>query len=505
MDKNDVLIIRCDADAKIGIGHLMRCLALAQTWKKQGGRVIFLSNCNNSFLLQKIHILGFELMAIRNAHPHPDDLNRVMDLLNNIRIRVQSHKKEPWVVLDGYHFDSQYQHALYESNYHLLVVDDYNHQPNYFADIILNQNMGSEKITYHCPKKTSLLLGTSFIMLRDEFIRARSKRKQAISLKKIIISFGGSDPKNLTPKAIAALNQIEKTKFKIRVLLGPENKCASQVKEHASGSHHEFEFITSFDDMPSHFIWTDLAITAGGSTCWEMSYMGVPMLIIKTADNQKAIVDELSLYGAGIKISGADDFPQTQLITTIETILHDVQIIHRLSEKARLLVDGKGTQKIISKMIIGDIFLKPVKKDQKALLWEWVNESTVRQSAFNSGEINRQEHETWFRTVLNSEEVVQLIAFGKKHRPIGQIRFNFNGCFAETDYSIDKDFRGLGLGSTLLILGLNYLMKNHTGITTVAAKVKKDNQSSNKSLRNAGFTLVKERENYDIWQYLLKK
>ncbi|HEX3049551.1 MAG TPA: hypothetical protein VHP83_02770, partial [Aggregatilineaceae bacterium] len=117
--KNDLtghyLTIRADATVQMGSGHIMRCLAVAQAWRARGGDVTFLSACENAGLRQRIEQAGCAFVAIPKPHPDPGDLTTTLDFL----------AKQPqpqWMVLDGYHFTSDYQAAMRGTR--RLVMDD---------------------------------------------------------------------------------------------------------------------------------------------------------------------------------------------------------------------------------------------------------------------------------------------------------------------------------------------------------------------------------------------
>ncbi|SVE20066.1 uncharacterized protein METZ01_LOCUS472920, partial [marine metagenome] len=123
------LFIRTDASNSIGIGHLMRCLVLARAFKKQGGKVTFISACKNNMLRKRITDEGFKLVDIENSYPKMFDLETTLLTINN------SHSSNKWIVIDGYHFDTYYQQSIKNNDNRLLVIDDTAHLNRYVADI----------------------------------------------------------------------------------------------------------------------------------------------------------------------------------------------------------------------------------------------------------------------------------------------------------------------------------------------------------------------------------
>ena len=132
------LIIRADATVKIGTGHVMRCIALAQAWQGCGGKVTFLRYCDSIPLKERIRNEGFEFIAIKKPHPDPSYLNQTLTVLTNKTTQTNS----IWVVIDGYHFTPKYQKAIRDAGKTfsiedvLAVMDDHPHLHSINAYIV---------------------------------------------------------------------------------------------------------------------------------------------------------------------------------------------------------------------------------------------------------------------------------------------------------------------------------------------------------------------------------
>ncbi len=164
-------MLRTDGGPRIGTCHVMRCIALAQAWQEQGGNVTFPSHCDSANLKQRIIDEDFDFINIEKPCPHPDDLTQTLNVLKSHApclprlpcrwgpsywggILAQwntnsipsgrrlfhwgSMPHALWLALDGYHFTSDYQKAIRENGYRLLVIDDMAHLDHYHADILLN-------------------------------------------------------------------------------------------------------------------------------------------------------------------------------------------------------------------------------------------------------------------------------------------------------------------------------------------------------------------------------
>ena len=189
--KNNHLFIRTDADSKVGHGHLMRCLALAQCWKRIGGRTTFIAKFDSDVLCDRIISEGFDIIRLERSFPDPSDLE--------ITEHVLKKSNGSWLVCDGYHFDSQYHRNVKKGGYRLLVIDDTAHLSHYYADILLNQNGHSKELFYSYEKHTSLLLGSKYVLLRREILNKKNFLNSTCrKVRKILITMGGSDSSNQT-------------------------------------------------------------------------------------------------------------------------------------------------------------------------------------------------------------------------------------------------------------------------------------------------------------------
>ena len=358
---NKYLIIRADASTRIGTGHIMRCIALAQAWQDRDGDVTFLSYCDSETLCQRIIDEDFDLIPIEKTHPEPYDLNSTLKVLS-----AMSHDLSatiPWLVIDGYHFTPDYQKAIRENSYRLLVIDDMDHLNHYHADILLNQNIYASSLHYSCDKDTLKLLGCEYVLLRREFLKYKDWiRKIPEKAKKFLVTMGGGDPDNVTLKVIRALNNLDDHDIEVKIIVGPANLNINSLEKELRLSPFTFQLLLNVSNMPELMAWADIAISAGGSTCWEMAFMGLPNLIVTLADNQAGIAEGLGKAGAGIDLGWHEDISIKQCTQAVKEILQDKNKRSCLSEQGQKIVNRKGKQKIISAMLAGQMKPRAVQK-----------------------------------------------------------------------------------------------------------------------------------------------
>lgn len=342
------LYIRADADSQIGTGHVMRCFALAQEWQMQGGQVTFISHCESDTLRKRLIEEGMDFIAIEKTHPDPGDLENTMMVLDNVS--KQNQKSRTWIVIDGYHFDSSYQKRLKEADYKILWIDDYGHADHYYADLVLNQNIYADEFSYtHREPYTRLLLGTCYVLLRSEFKKWQGWQREIPTVaRKVLVTLGGSDPDNVTLKVIQALKQVNISGMEARIVVGPYNPHYSAL-ERVIADHADFQLITNASNIPELMASADIAVSAGGSTCWELSFIGTPFLIVVIAHNQLQTALHLTMNNMTRIINFQDDV-SSDLMSSLESVLKDKNLRRKWFQQISAMIDGNGANRVVSAM-----------------------------------------------------------------------------------------------------------------------------------------------------------
>ncbi|MCL1491736.1 MAG: UDP-2,4-diacetamido-2,4,6-trideoxy-beta-L-altropyranose hydrolase [Pseudanabaena sp. Salubria-1] len=339
------IVIRADASDLIGTGHVMRCLALAQGWQDQGGKAIFvLANKSPELearlLSEKMIILYLSVKA--GCH---EDAHQTVDFTQQFAAQ--------WVVVDGYHFGAEYQKVIKDFGTRLLFIDDYGHADYYYADLVLNQNIAANQDLYiNRETYTKLLLGTEYALLRREFWKWRDWQRVVNPIaSKILITLGGSDPDNVTLKVIQALNLLNKDNLEVNVVIGGSNPHYECLQREAADASSAISLHRNVSNMPELMAWADMAIAAGGSTNWELAFMGLPSIVIAIADNQKAIAAELDRQGVIINLGWHQDVTIEQIGLRLRELIGDRHKREDMSQKGRKLVDGNGASRVASQML----------------------------------------------------------------------------------------------------------------------------------------------------------
>jgi UDP-2,4-diacetamido-2,4,6-trideoxy-beta-L-altropyranose hydrolase len=480
------LIIRADSTSGIGTGHIMRCIALGQAWQKNAGYVLFVSHCENKKLQRRILEEGFGFVSMEQSHPDPDDLKQVLSILQNVR----NSDIESWLVLDGYHFDPDYQRSVRECGYRLLLIDDYNHLCRYHADIILNQNIHAELLNYTCDDDTMLLLGLKYVMLRNEFLDLEFKERHIPDVaRRILVTLGGADKENVTLKVICALNRLKLSDLETKVIVGPANPHRRAIEEELERTQLSYGVFNTAENMSSLMSWADLAVSGGGSTCWELAYIGVPSVIMVLSENQQNVASGLDRVGVAKYMGYHSEVKADEITRMLKRLIFDREKRLMMSTLGRGLVTGSGRKRVIEAMDHTAIFLREVKENDCRLLWEWANDRFTRAMSFNSKPISLKTHEDWFYSKIRDPKCFFLIAENKNGRPIGQIRFDPDGDEALVSVSLEPKFRGYGLGGEFIRRACGKFI-DETKVEKIRALIKKSNKASIGAFEKGGFSIV---------------
>ncbi len=500
------LLFRTDASVRMGTGHVMRCLALAQAWQDAGGRAVFAMAEATPAIQARLGGQSCEIIGV--THP----AGSMADSHQLSAYAVE--RNADWVVVDGYQFGSEYQRRLKEAGARVLFLDDYGHCEHYFADLVLNQNAGfDESIYQHREAYTRLLLGPSYCLLRREFSVWRNwKRELAPTCSHLLVLMGGSDPDNLSARVIQSLRLAETEGIGTTIVVGGSSPHFSALEEEAARSGQKITVLRDAADMPGLMAAADVAVSAAGSTCWELCLLGLPALLIDVAANQTALARELDRQGCAIHV-GNHQFTSETLASKLRQLVNSFELRMSLSQRARRLVDGAGASRVVDALrggISGDPSRRPAtdggphvhapnlrmrraRPEDARLLWEWVNDPEVRQASFSSAQIAWETHVDWFSNRLDSRDCLLLIA-ENDGSPCGQIRFEASGDGEwDVGVSVPKGRRGLGLASQIIATGAQQLLAEHHG-TRIHAYVKAANQASIRAFERAGFRRIGSEE-----------
>lgn len=494
------LLVRADASTRIGTGHIMRMLALAQQWRQRGGTARFICCECPKGLKTRIEKEGFSFHAVRAVAGSSADLQYFLEILER--------EEKSVVALDGYHFDVEYQRKVKSLAGCVLVLDDFGHLGEYCCDILLNQNPTAANLNLGARAGGAIVLeGPAYALIREEYFRyPGQKQLPADRPLNLLVTLGGSDPNNMTQEVLHALEGLKSRISKLHVLIGAANPHQNQLRSHMLNLPFPSQLLVNVTDMPAELAWADAAICAGGSTCWEMGYMGVPVAVVTLAENQHSIGTALEKMGAAALLGCHQELTRDSLTAGIARFLCDNSLREQISEKLHSLIDGRGASRVVANLQSLDIILSPATEEDSRRIWELANDPTVRRASFRSEPIPWAQHGVWYRQKLKEPGAHILIASDRMGIFIGVVRFEPDQAVARISIAVDPAARGAGTGTAMIISGCKWMFKN-TDISRINAYIRPENKASRSAFQTAGFQFVSEASPHDqnALRYVLEK
>ena len=325
----------------MGIGHVMRTLALAQAWQDAGGTCAFAMIEPPAGIAARLGHEGMKVVPLSALPGSDDDARQTIELSQK--------QNAAWVVVNGYQFGGNYQRLIKESGLRLLVLDDYGHAEHYWADLVLNQNLHADESSYRSREPyTRLLLGVRFALLRREFVKWQGWRREIPALaRKVLIALGGGDPDNVTLRMMQALERIDIPDLETVVLAGATNCHYAELQAAAKCGRVKTRVESNASDVPSLMAWANVALGAAGSTSWERAFMGLPSLVVVLAANQEPLARDLAATGVVNDLGSHERLDVGGLADRLSRLLQSPSQRRGMADAGKRLIDGDGSRRAL--------------------------------------------------------------------------------------------------------------------------------------------------------------
>ena len=333
-----MIIIRADANEKIGTGHVMRCLSIADAFSRKNKDVLFVTSDHTPD--EMIRRRGYDSLC----------LDAVWDKINREDSVDIAEKYSPELLIaDSYFVGDDYFKRL-GGKVRTAYIDDLNFSPR-GVEYLINYNVFARASDYPSYEgtKTELLLGPSYAPLRSEFQKVGEHAIKPVS--DIFVSAGGSDPEMITERIMARICcRRKKTVFHFIVGgLNPRieeiNKLAREYKNavlHVDEKH-----------MAVVMKKCDMAVSASGSTLYELCACGVPTVTYTLADNQLMLADGFRKRGLALNAGDCrnNDAFIDGLVACIDSLAGDPDLRGDMSLRMQKSVDGYGADRLAETLL----------------------------------------------------------------------------------------------------------------------------------------------------------
>lgn len=331
-----MILVRADANEIIGTGHLMRCLSIARAFADKGEDVRFITADHKGDSL--IHSRGFESLCLESEY-------NAMDSEDIVPV-IEEYKPE-LLIVDSYFVTKEYFDRV-NSLCKVAYIDDVN-EAVWNVDFLIDYNIFGTVIDYswYEDTKTSLLLGPKFAPLRSEFKNVPKHIIKPVS--DVMISAGGSDPEKITERIMKEICPIWK-EVSFHFVVGALNPRLEKIKALLAPN---MVLHINEQNMSGLMQKCDIAISAAGSTLYELCACGTPTITYTLADNQLLAAEEFKRQE--LMINAGDCRNNAEFIENLNQKLDyyagNIEKRKIVSEKMQLLVDGYGAERIVNSLI----------------------------------------------------------------------------------------------------------------------------------------------------------
>jgi len=491
------IAFRVDASIAIGIGHMMRCRALAAELRQRGATVHFITRAlagHFSELLANDGVVVTRLPEFDVAKDDGVDQNdwlRVLQEEDGLQTLAAISKFEcDWLVVDHYALDQTWEARLRSDVRKLLVIDDLaNRRHN--CDVLLDQNYaecGLKRYQRLVSTSCRLLLGPRYSLLRHEFAKIRkNKPRQTGDIRRVLVFMGGAENANIIGKILQALTAEQLVYLNVDLVLDEKCFYNDSIRKQANARLNT-DIYGPQSDLAELMYEADLSIGAGGVTMWERMCVGLPSIVISTAENQSPSCKALAAAGLIVYLGAAIDLDPSTIEAALTGILGGSQQILAMTAHNQSLVDGYGARRVAELLcptMPEHLKLRKASSVDELTYYDWVNDPAVRSSSLNDEPIPLDAHCEWFRARL-MDPASHLFILMAGDLPVGQIRFQQEGKEYTVDYSLDILVRGRDWAKILLQKGVDALHAEPP--STLKAVVKRDNTASAKVFSGFGFS-----------------
>jgi len=510
------IIFRTDASQQIGSGHVMRCLALAESLHESGAMIEFvtrdhLGNLNDYIQskVYKIHVLQDQhscethKISTENEYEQWHGVNQEKDAEETIDVLTSG--QIHWLIVDHYALDYKWEEIVKPYVNKIMVIDDLANR-KHDCDLLLDQNYyAQDRYDKLISPASTKLLGPKYALLRKEFSEYKqSNERKNKTIDRVFVFFGGSDPDNLTATALRALSQSKLNYLSVDVVIGAANSHRAEVKALVAEKLNATLHI-QVENIAELMSKADIALGAGGTTTWERMVVGLPSIVITIADNQISFTKELDKDEYLKWLGSAENVNQSKIYDAILFAVQNTNQLKAQAIKGQALVTGMGAQ-ILARLLIegpkaNNLHVRRALSSDCLLYWSWVNDPVVRESASNKETITWDDHQSWFFRRLDDVDSV-LLLIECEFAPLGQVRFDKSEQYYILDYSIAKQFRGYGLAKSMLMKAIDFFGEMHP--SRLIAEVIETNLISSKVLEQLGFKEDDSSECNGVRRYLLE-
>jgi len=454
--------LRADVSPQIGTGHITRCTALARALATLGAtsrlfsrplgvQVEPLLKSSLDFVYLPSPVARAD---IRGPVPHAAWAEVDWETDADATIAAARDFAPSHLVVDHYAFDARWHRKVARAlGVALIVIDDLADR-DLDGTLLVDHNLAGnhrEKYGVRWPRERPLLGGPAFALLDASYAEA-TRARVIPKVTRVGIFMGGADLPGYSLRVLSACREVAGFTGDIEIAVTDANPHLAALREMCERQPNT-RLCANLPDLAAFHARQDLEVGAGGGASWERCCIGVPTLLIATADNQTIVVEELKrAQAAAATVPMAS--PDVEAIgKAIQELLSDQSLRQTLSQNAMRLVDGLGTVRVALRIAADTLTLRRAEPGDAQRIYQWRNHPSTRAVSGDDAEISWDTHRAWYeRALADASRALFVAMIGS--RAAGVIRFDLrDDGYQEISLFLDPALHGLGLGWRMLRAG----------------------------------------------------
>ena len=505
---------RADAGPRIGTGHVMRLLTLANALVADAPDTscVFLCRHLPDALERRLLSDGHEVVRLGTPEAPPPapgqgqyggwlgtteahDATATLDALATLPEGADR------VVVDHYGLGSEWERIVRAgTDVPLWALDDLTRLHSCSGLIDTTYGREADDYSAHVPEDAVVLAGARFALLRPDFAELRdaalARRDGGAPFRDLLVSMGGMDADNATARvldAVAAYADTGARDFGVHVMLGASAPHLEDIRSRAGKQLRDAGLSVTVhagvEDVASLLARMDGCVGAPGSSTWERACLGLPTVNVTIADNQQTIARNLAEAGAvrdggTLEAFDAEAFAEHHLRPLVE----DVSLRRTLSLNSREIVDGRGAGRVARELALR---LVPATREHIETMFAWQTDPVTRAQSRNPEPPRWDTHLAWSERRLRAP-YGRFYIVDVAGEPSGVVRLEPRGSGPDWEISVlvAPGAHGRGIGTA----AIRRILARHPR-DTVHAFVKSTNPASQRAFEKSGFARV-DAENF---------
>ena len=273
-----------EGSSKFGFGHIIRCLTIVNYCRKNNIEVSFVVD-GDSTSQELIENNGGVITNWKNLEYIDSEIGG-----NDI------------VIMDSYNTNLEQINKINEKAKRVCIIDDIN-RLNFENIVFVNPNFSATELSF-TNQSNVYLVGSDYVMLREEFVGVKFNKFNK-TIKKVLITLGGSDVNNLTPVLMKYFKE-NHPNLELNIVVGFGYNNIEEIKSGQEANNNLFYNLKA-DEMVKMMIDNDIVVCAAGQTVNEIIKLGVPACFIEVIDNQKININYLNHNDMGVVVNELSD------------------------------------------------------------------------------------------------------------------------------------------------------------------------------------------------------